>query len=197
VKSFATLALQNGKVPFQRKHNEKKTELLGVFDDVVRCQAIKKTLYNLLCTRISPNTHCVVSVEGPAFGRNSTRSIQTGMLHNAVYRALIRASRSCSSITFTVVTVPPKTLKRFVAGKGTADKVSMMEAIIKRWRPPAFGSQDLYDAYALARCGESLFKGIPHWLWDKVQVHELRGGRVSISTAKPPGILRLVSSPSC
>jgi crossover junction endodeoxyribonuclease RuvC len=56
---------------------------------------------------------------------------------------------------YTVVLVPPSTLKLFVTGKGNAAKDQVMMAVLKRW---GFESpnNDVADSYGLARFAQSL-----------------------------------------
>lgn len=51
-----------------------------------------------------------------------------------------------------VVTVPPKTLKKWVTGTGNADKELMMQTITERWGMD-FDDDNAADAFALTRYG--------------------------------------------
>jgi len=51
----------------------------------------------------------------------------------------------------------PTTLKKFVCGKGNAKKDIIIKEILKRWKED-FDSNDLADAYALARYAEEVMK---------------------------------------
>ncbi len=53
------------------------------------------------------------------------------------------------------VEVPPPTLKKFVTGKGNADKNLVMLNVYKRWGVET-GSDDEADAYGLAKAGQYL-----------------------------------------
>ncbi len=50
------------------------------------------------------------------------------------------------------VEVPPGTLKKFATGKGNANKTVVVSRVALRWGVE-FGTDDEYDAYALARLG--------------------------------------------
>ncbi len=56
------------------------------------------------------------------------------------------------------VEVAPPTLKKFVTGKGNADKNLVMLNVYKRWGVET-GSDDEADAYGLAKAGQYLLKG--------------------------------------
>lgn len=63
--------------------------------------------------------------------------------------------------------IPPKTLKKFVANNGAADKAKMIEKTEEKWGV-AFGEEDdLCDAYGLARLVRALAVG------DSQHRHEL------------------------
>lgn len=51
-----------------------------------------------------------------------------------------------------ILEVSPMTLKKFATGKGSGNKIQMVAAITLRWGV-GFGTDDEYDAYALARMG--------------------------------------------
>lgn len=54
--------------------------------------------------------------------------------------------------------VPPSTLKKFVTGKGNADKKAMAQAVQERWNFYS-ANHDIVDAFALAKCGGALSDG--------------------------------------
>jgi len=51
-----------------------------------------------------------------------------------------------------IVEVPPSTLKKYVTGKGTAEKDGMRMEVLKRWKYESTDNNDA-DAYALMRMG--------------------------------------------
>lgn len=51
---------------------------------------------------------------------------------------------------FRVVEVSPSEVKKFATGKGNANKIQVVTAVVKRWGVE-FGTDDEYDAYVLAR----------------------------------------------
>lgn len=54
----------------------------------------------------------------------------------------------------TVVEVPPQSLKKFVTGKGNAEKSAMMMHVLKRWGHTS-ENDDCADAFALAKLGQA------------------------------------------
>jgi len=153
----------------------------SVVSDFLRCRAMELALYTWLsenlprvrrvvCAGRAVNDP-VVCVEGPSFGRHPKGSIQAGMLHAAVHGALLRCRHAV------VIVVPPTVLKKYVTGKGNASKEAMLEGILLRWfrqgAAPGFGSQDLYEAYALARLGQDAVTGTKEWLQKAIYVYQV------------------------
>lgn len=133
----------------------------GILDDYLRTDRIKKDFTLWLESSNSSNyapkkayQGPVIAIEGPSMARQATRSIQTGFVHRAIYEALFWAYTR-----FSLIVVPPKTLKIFASGKGNADKVFVLESIIEKYGNLRFGSQDLYEAFALAKLAENYCKG--------------------------------------
>jgi hypothetical protein len=56
----------------------------------------------------------------------------------------------------TVIEIEPKRLKKFVTGKGTADKAAMISCTAGRWNVPVGLTEDEYEAIALAKLGACL-----------------------------------------
>jgi crossover junction endodeoxyribonuclease RuvC len=56
-----------------------------------------------------------------------------------------------------VVIVPPSTLKKYVTGKGNANKVAMVAAVKERWGQE-FKDHNAADAYSLAKLGLVILK---------------------------------------
>lgn len=67
--------------------------------------------------------------------------------------------------------VPPTVLKKFATGKGNAKKAEVAAAVRERWGFES-PSDDVVDAFVLARMGEQIAKhGVPS-TWKGVQLHE-------------------------
>lgn len=84
----------------------------------------------------------LVAIEGYAFGARNGREA-AGELGGAVRLALHAAG-------IPMIEVPPSTLKKYVTGKGVADKNIMLREVFRRWAYEA-KNDDLADAYSLAR----------------------------------------------
>ncbi|MBU1082761.1 MAG: hypothetical protein KKB59_19990 [Spirochaetes bacterium] len=148
---------------------KKMTE--GILDDHLRSKQLESSLRSLLfdltpiskprvCIHGEPIQRVVVTVEGPSFGRDPTRSLQTGFVHSAIYRAI--EGKFAKNFNTVVVVSPPTVLKKFVSGKGTASKGTMIECTIRRWFKagvPSWGSDDKYDAFGLAMLGVEVLNG--------------------------------------
>ncbi|MDB4989910.1 MAG: NoPhNBR1 gp65 [Myxococcaceae bacterium] len=111
---------------------------------VARLQYLRDALATELdtCAReLRPGT---LLIEGYAYGAKCSREA-LGEL-GGVYRILAYESG------WTIVVVPPSTLKLYVTGKGTAPKELMMLEVFKRW---AYSAPDnnAADAHALMRLG--------------------------------------------
>jgi len=95
-----------------------------------------------------PEVMDAVFVEHYSFNSKGSSSVTLGefggVLRNCFYRD------AC-----TPYEVPPSTLKKFIAGKGNADKSQMRIAVYKRWGFEAETSDEI-DAYGLCRFGEAL-----------------------------------------
>jgi Holliday junction resolvasome RuvABC endonuclease subunit len=133
----------------------------GTVADTLRCEQLRKYVCGWLLKfsdrPILIGGACVnapvIAIEAPAFSRQPTRTIQTGMVHYALCKAVLSLKYAY------IVVVPPTVLKKYVTGKGNANKELMMESVIRKWfsgSVPFFGSQDLYEAYALAEFGRFL-----------------------------------------
>lgn len=98
-------------------------------------------------------TECMpdmVLVEGYSFGSRGAAVIDLGE-----FGALLRAEilrRICDRPLYEV---PPSCLKKFVTGKGNANKEQMAAHVSKRW-DQIFDTNDETDAYALAQLGRCL-----------------------------------------
>lgn len=89
--------------------------------------------------------------EGPGFSSKVAHSL--GQLHGVVKMDLLRRADAES---FSLLDVPPSTLKKFVTGKGIGEKNVIMKWVCNRW---GFDSDfdDECDAYACSICGLCLY----------------------------------------
>lgn len=92
----------------------------------------------------------LVVIEGYAFASRFSRSHALGEL-GGVFRLAMH------QLQVPFITVPPKSLKRFVLGPRASNaKTAMMKGVERRWGQ-TFTVSDLADAYSLARVGRVLF----------------------------------------
>lgn len=99
---------------------------------------------------------CPVFLEGYSFGSRGS-AVLTMAEFGGVFRFLLsrRAYVRAGSYfvdALGITEVPPTCLKKFVTGKGTADKTAMAMGAYKRWSVE-FRTNDEVDAYSLARMG--------------------------------------------
>lgn len=85
----------------------------------------------------------VAYVEG--YGFNTQKGHSLGELGGLLQFTLYRAG-------WTIVLVPPATLKKFVSGKGGADKALMLREVFRRWGYEATNDNDC-DAFSLLAFG--------------------------------------------
>jgi len=155
-----------------------------VMSDYLRCRELRKALYAWLVAiipivkpvRVAGQiiNGPVVTIEGPAMVGH--KRLQVGFLHQAIYDAVValRFAR--------VIVAPPMVLKKYVTGKGNAGKLPVIEGILRKWFKddiPDFGSQDLYEAFALAKVGEVVSLGeAPKWMMGKIKAYSVGRGEV-------------------
>lgn len=86
-------------------------------------------------------------LEGPSFGSEGQQTHTRAGLWHVLYNQL--------ALDGLVAVVPPSTLKSYVAKKGNAGKLAMMEAAVGRAFPGVDfrGDDNLVDAYGLAAMG--------------------------------------------
>lgn len=117
-------------------------------------------LYKSLANFVDDSNPDLAVIEGYAYGNKFSLVLMAEI--GAMYRKVL-FDRKVSWYT-----VPPTTLKKFATGKGTASKDDMKSSVIAKW---GFSSEfdDIIDAYALARIGQSfqhpnpdrgIFKGV-------------------------------------
>jgi crossover junction endodeoxyribonuclease RuvC len=106
----------------------------------------------------------LVAIEGFSFGsRGGTMQSEINGLGQTIRLALWRRGLS-------YVEVPPSTLKKWISGKGNAEKSTMMMEVLDRWGYKSTDDNDA-DAYALARLAERWLAGNQKAadLWKAVQ----------------------------
>lgn len=86
------------------------------------------------------------AIEAPSFGSKGNKAYQLGALHYAI--------RLHHPDSLEIVT--PGQLKKFVTGSGSADKVRMAVAVLKRWKRE-FPNDNEVDAYGLAMWARDLW----------------------------------------
>lgn len=87
----------------------------------------------------------MVVIEGLAFSRNDPSSQERAFLHYSVREHLKDLGIAC-------YVVPPTTLKKFVTGKGVAEKNLMLLEVYKRWGISANNDNEA-DSIGLAMIG--------------------------------------------
>lgn len=122
----------------------------GVVSDAERCIGLGRTFERWLSNL--PSDTIMACIEGPAFVKGQSRSIQTGGVHYSIYSALFGISGTY------IVTVPPKVLKKYVSGSGNASKELVVESVRRRWGGAGCLTGDDHDAFALAMFGVNLVK---------------------------------------
>jgi Holliday junction resolvasome RuvABC endonuclease subunit len=95
----------------------------------------------------------LAAIEGPSYGpRRSSMADEMATVHQIARLELWRAG-------VPYVEAPPKTLKRWISGTGTAEKNLMLREVFKRWGYNAQDDNDA-DAYALARLAQQWHRGV-------------------------------------
>lgn len=114
--------------------------------DEERLIQIEEKLYDYINKE---NTN-VVYLEGLSFGSKGQSVSQIGAVHYLTRLVLYKNNIPCKIIT-------PAQLKKFVTGKGQAQKNLMLLKIYKRWGVE-FEDDNLADAYSLARMALEEYK---------------------------------------
>lgn len=115
--------------------------------DTPRLLDIRNNLYSIL--NKLPKKPTLAVLEGYAFG-SQARHEAAGELGGIIKVALFLEG-------IPIVIVPPMTLKKFVMGKGNAQKDEMRLAAFKKWGVE-FKTNDEVDAFALAQLGAILVR---------------------------------------
>lgn len=119
------------------EHNSKQFK--PTTTDIERLLEIEKQIISYL--DYAPDIICI---EGYAFGR-SNRAHHMGELGGILRRRLYLSGHHW-------IEIPPKKLKKFVAGNGNASKEVVLLNVFKRWGIE-FTNSDEADAFALAKMG--------------------------------------------
>ncbi len=115
-------------------------------DETVRLTRLAEDIHEV----VKEHRPDAVAIEGLAFAiRKTTSFAQLAALQFMVRRDLIH-------YTEPPLIVAPTTLKKFVTGKGNAQKDVMLLEIFKRWGVTFFDDNEA-DAYALARTAQAVF----------------------------------------
>lgn len=122
-----------------------KTEKKGFAHPVARLHHILFSFQDVLDTlQLDRCGHAGLAyIEGYGFASQMAHAL--GELGGALKLALYEYG-------WTIVNVPPSTLKKFVTGKGNAEKDTMMLECFKRWGYSATDNNDC-DAYCLRQFG--------------------------------------------
>ena len=113
--------------------------------EIERIQKIARAVTGYILTH-KPD---LIVIEGLSYGSKNTTSLcQLAKLNFSV-------EIYCYQMEHPYLMVPPTTLKKFITGKGNAKKEVMLMKILKRYGLE-FENNNLADAYALCRYGESL-----------------------------------------
>lgn len=125
---------------------------------------------------------CPVFIEGYSFGSRGN-AVLTMAEFGGVLRFLL-ARRVCEGAgpyhvdAIGITEVPPACLKKFVTGKGAADKTAMAIDAYKRWGVE-FRTNDEVDAYSLARMGACVLG------WEYPTNDKQREALISLRGEKP------------
>ncbi len=96
----------------------------------------------------------LVAIEAPAMGVSARSTILQSFVNGAVQATCVEAGME-------VLLVPPATWKKDVVGHGNADKAAVAKWVGTHWPELATlagGSQDIFDAAAVALHGEAVLR---------------------------------------
>jgi crossover junction endodeoxyribonuclease RuvC len=117
--------------------------------DMQRIITIMNQITEVLTTYAGPD--CLVVIEGPSYGSNTSSIHTLGKLAGVVELSLV-----LRNITYLIV--PPTSLKKLITGKGNAKKEQMLLQIYKKYGIE-FHDNNLADAFALCKWGEATLEG--------------------------------------
>lgn len=114
----------------------------------------------------------IVVMEGYSMASRAGRLADLGELGGVLKVALWEADYREEHGT--LVVVPPPQLKKFVVGRGNAEKAAMIAAVVRRWNVD-ISTDDEADAYGLARLGVALLgAGEPLTVYQEDVVRKIR-----------------------
>ncbi len=121
-------------------------------DELERILGIVEEIEVMISDAVFDNVDMVV-IENLAFGvRNATSLTQLAALNYFV-------REMCQRNGWPFILVAPTTLKKFVTGKGNAEKSLMLLSVYRKWGQP-LTNDNMADAFALAKIGELFKKGV-------------------------------------
>lgn len=97
-------------------------------------------------------------LEDYAFSRGASRAHGIGEGGGAVKLALVQRYGVEDKIGYPTL-VAANTLKKYVTGRGNAKKNEILLAVFRKWGVDFGSSDDMADAYSLARLGAALLSG--------------------------------------
>lgn len=113
--------------------------------DVRRQQTIVDAIKGEILSSTVLATKLNVFIEGYAFSRSTGKVFTRAELTGLVKHMLI-------GLDCNVYIIPPSSLKKFITGKGNADKDAMIQGVFGKWGFHTM-NDNIADAYALARYG--------------------------------------------
>lgn len=152
--STGVVILEKGKIVIE-KVIKSKPNGDGPIQEMVRLNSIIDGI-NAILLKHKPVD--MVLIEGLAFmARNTTALVQLAGL-NYMIRNFLLNNKDLLGLKEGMVIVAPTTLKKFITGKGNANKEIMMLEIFKKYNQ-TFYDNNLADAFGLAACGEAIING--------------------------------------
>jgi len=139
------VVLNSGKL-VEKKSIITKPEGKRPVDEIMRLQ----TIINQIVAIIDAHSPTIVGIEGIAFGVGKT----TALAQLSGLNYLLRKELMIRDIAFVIAA--PSSLKKFVTGKGNAQKDEVMLAVYKRWGV-TFTDNNECDAYGLAQLALSIY----------------------------------------
>jgi len=124
--------------------------VLGGEDQIIRtyktklkgCKRLRYLKDKILGSVMAFNAD-VIAIEGYSFGSKHSHQASIGELGGLIKLDISEMNIDC-------IIVPPTSLKKFVTGKGVADKQKMQESANRKWGVTLFNDNE-NDAYCLAQ----------------------------------------------
>ena len=137
----AVVAIRDTGVCAPQLFTSKSPNSKGMDARILRADGLADRVVDWVCDK-EPS---LVVIEGYSYG-SPNRAHGVGE-----YGGLLRRGLLANLVRARLVEVTPATLKRFVTGKGNANKLAVATALVKRYGIDFGGSDDLYDAFGLAK----------------------------------------------